>query len=53
VLQLAAIYLVPGVFGVVPLSLSDWRYVVALFLAGFFLVEAVKWIDWGRTRKSR
>lgn len=42
-LQLAAIYLIPGIFGVVPLALEHWFYVVAFSLAGFLIVEAIKW----------
>jgi P-type Ca2+ transporter type 2C len=45
-LQLAAIYLVPDWFGTVPLAWDQWLYPVALSLAAFVLVEAVKWSEW-------
>jgi len=42
-LQLAAIYLIPGIFGIVPLALEHWVYVLALSITGFLIVEAIKW----------
>lgn len=47
-LQLMAIYLIPGVFGVVPLTLEHWGYVIALSFAAFFLVETIKWLEYRR-----
>ncbi|MDP3565387.1 MAG: HAD-IC family P-type ATPase, partial [Methanoregula sp.] len=46
VLQLTAIYVIPGVFGIVPLALEHWGYVIALSLAAFFVVEAIKWLEY-------
>jgi Ca2+-transporting ATPase len=46
VLQLIAIYVIPGVFGIVPLAPEHWRYVIALSLAAFFVVEAIKWLEY-------
>jgi len=46
VLQLIAIYVIPGVFGVVPLALEHWGYVIALSLTAFFVVEAIKWLEY-------
>lgn len=44
-LQLIAIYVIPGVFGIVPLALHHWGYVIALSLVAFFVVEAIKWLE--------
>ncbi|MDO8871602.1 MAG: cation-transporting P-type ATPase [Methanoregula sp.] len=46
VLQMIAIYVIPGVFGVVPLAPEHWGYVIALSLIAFFVVEAIKWLDY-------
>lgn len=46
VLQLIAIYVIPGVFGVVPLAPEHWGYVIALSLAAFFVIEAIKWLEY-------
>lgn len=48
-LQLTAIYIIPGIFGVVPLALEHWVYVLALSLAGFLIVEAIKWWEYLHT----
>ena len=45
-LQLIAVYAFPGIFGVVPLAPEHWGYVAALSLAAFFLVEAIKWLEY-------
>ena len=50
ILQLTVVYLVPGWFGIVPLSLDQWIYPVGISLLAFFVVEAVKWSQWGRYR---
>ncbi len=47
ILQLTALYLVPGLLGVVPLASEHWIYVIAISFAGFFLVEAIKWLEYG------
>ncbi len=47
VLQMIAIYVIPGVFGIVPLALEHWGYVIALSLVAFFIVEAIKWLEFG------
>jgi len=49
-LQLTSIYLVPGWFGAVPLSADQWVYPVGLSLLAFFIVEGIKWYEWGRYR---
>lgn len=48
-LQLTAIYLVPGWFGAVPLSADQWVYPAGLSALAFFIVEAVKWHEISRT----
>lgn len=45
VLQLAVVYLVPSWFNALPLSLEQWRYVLATSLAAFFIVEIRKWVE--------
>lgn len=45
VLQCLAIYLMPKLFHVTPMSLEDWRYPVIVFIAAFGLVEIRKWIE--------
>lgn len=45
-LQLCAVYLVPGWFGALPLSPDQWLYPAVLSVAAFFLVEAIKWTSW-------
>ncbi|GAB4188213.1 MAG: cation-transporting P-type ATPase [Simkaniaceae bacterium] len=44
-LQLAAIYAVPGWFHARPLSLAMWKYPVGIFFTAFFLVELRKWLE--------
>jgi len=51
-LQLTAIYLIPDWLGAVPLSLDQWIYPVGLSLLAFFIVEAIKWHEWGRFRTT-
>lgn len=51
-LQLAAIYLIPGIFGIVPLALEHWVYVLALSITGFLIVEAIKWGDYLHTYRK-
>ena len=51
--SLIAIYIIPGVFGVVPLALEHWVYVIALSLTAFFVVEAIKWLVRGSHPKIR
>ncbi len=48
-LQLGAIYLLPGIFGTAPLAPEHWGYVIAMSLAAFFLVEAIKWLEYRGT----
>lgn len=45
VLQLIAIYVIPEVFGIVPLAPEHWGYVIVFSLTGFFLVEVIKWLE--------
>jgi P-type Ca2+ transporter type 2C len=45
-LQLTAIYVIPGLLGVVPLAPEHWGYVLALSLAAFFVVEVIKWLEY-------
>ena len=49
VLQLIAIYVIPGLFGVVPLAIEHWGYVIAISLAAFLVVEAIKWLEYKST----
>ena len=51
-LQLSAIYLLPGIFGTVPLAPEHWGYVIAMSLAAFLLVEAIKWLEYRRTHPA-
>jgi len=44
-LQLFAVYVVPGWFGVVPLDAGGWVWVGLLCAATFVVVEARKWIE--------
>jgi len=46
VLQLIAIYAMPGIFGIVPLGLEHWGYVALLTVAAFVVVEAIKWLEY-------
>ncbi|PKG33937.1 cation-transporting P-type ATPase [Methanoregula sp.] len=46
VLQLVAIYLVPGLFGIVPLALEHWGFVIGMSLVPFAVVEAIKWLEY-------
>ena len=52
-LQLSAIYLFPKWFKAVPMTFSQWKYPLALFLLGFGLVELRKWIEWLIYRRGR
>lgn len=45
-LQLVAVYVIPGIFGIVPLALEHWGYVLVLSLITFIFVEASKWFDY-------
>ena len=45
VLQLSVIYLMPGLFNVVPLALEHWVYVLFVALFAFGIVEARKWAE--------
>ncbi|MEN3051224.1 MAG: cation-transporting P-type ATPase [Candidatus Methanosuratincola petrocarbonis] len=45
ILQLFAIYAVPGVFGAVPLGLEQWAYVAGFSAFAFLVVEARKLIE--------
>lgn len=51
-LQLCAIYALPGIFGTVPLAPEHWGYVIAMSLAAFFLVEAIKWLEYRSTHPA-
>lgn len=44
-LQCFAIYLVPTLFHVTPLSFEHWKYPLLVFFASFGIVEARKWIE--------
>jgi Ca2+-transporting ATPase len=46
VLQLVAVYVIPGIFGVVPLAFEHWGYVALLTVAAFGIVEAIKWLEY-------
>jgi Ca2+-transporting ATPase len=46
VLLLIAIYVIPNIFGAVPLAFEHWGYVALLSLAAFALVEAIKWLEY-------
>lgn len=48
--QLIATYIIPGVFGVVPLAFEHWGFVIALSLTEFFVVKAIKWRDYRPSR---
>ncbi|HQP72030.1 MAG TPA: HAD-IC family P-type ATPase, partial [Methanoculleus sp.] len=52
VLQLIAIYLVPGIFNVVPLNPEHWGYVIGMVVAAFALVEAIKWLEYKETPQA-
>jgi Ca2+-transporting ATPase len=52
VLQLIALYVVPGIFGIVPLAPEHWGYVALLSLAAFAIVEAIKWLEYGESHRS-
>jgi len=45
-LQLMAIYVIPDIFGAVPLALEHWGYVALLALVAFAVVEAIKWLEY-------
>lgn len=51
-LQLVAIYIIPGWFGAVPLTLDQWVYPIGLSLLAFLIVETIKWFEWGRVRSA-
>lgn len=44
-LQLAAIYIVPKWFGVVPLAMEHWKYIAVMCGLSFMCVEARKWTE--------
>ncbi|HOX35866.1 MAG TPA: cation-transporting P-type ATPase [Methanoregulaceae archaeon] len=46
ILQLMAIYVIPGIFGAVPLGPEHWGYVAFLALVAFAVVEAIKWLEY-------
>lgn len=46
ILQLIAIYVIPGIFGAVPLGLEHWGYVILLAVVAFAVVEAIKWFEY-------
>jgi Ca2+-transporting ATPase len=52
VLQLLAVYALPGIFGTVPLAMEHWGYVIAMSLAAFFLVETIKWVEYRKHRHA-
>ena len=52
VLQLIAIYVIPGVFGAVPLNLEHWGYVIGMVVAAFAVVEAIKWFEYKETHQA-
>jgi P-type Ca2+ transporter type 2C len=49
VLQLFAIYVIPDVFGVIPLAIEHWGYVIVMSVAAFLLVEVIKWLEYRGT----
>jgi Ca2+-transporting ATPase len=49
VLQLIAVYVIPDIFGVVPLAIEHWAYVIAIAIAAFLVVEAIKWLEYKST----
>lgn len=44
-LQLSAIYLMPKVFDMSPITLEHWIYPILVFIAAFVLVECRKWLE--------
>jgi len=52
-LQLFAIYVAPGWFGVVPLDASGWMWVALLCAATFAVIETRKWIEYMIARRRR
>lgn len=50
-LQCAVIYIVPGIFNVVPLSWTDWSFPIASFIFAFAMVEIRKWLTWFMNRR--
>ena len=46
VLQLIAVYVIPQIFGIVPLAPEHWGYVALMSLAAFITVEAIKWLEY-------
>ncbi len=45
VLQLIAVYLIPGILNTVPLTLLDWGYIFASGIVFFLLIEVKKWFS--------
>jgi Ca2+-transporting ATPase len=45
VLQLSVLYLMPGIFSVVPLAPEHWVYVILVAVIAFGIVEARKWVE--------
>jgi len=46
---LIAVYVIPDIFGVVPLAIEHWGYVIAIAIAAFLVVEAIKWLEYKST----
>jgi Ca2+-transporting ATPase len=53
VLQLIAIYLIPGWFNVTPLAPEQWVYVLITCVAAFFVVEGRKWFEHYDERRKK
>jgi Ca2+-transporting ATPase len=51
-LQLAAVYLVPDLFGAVPLAPEQWIYPAMLSVLAFLIVEALKRAEWGNAQTA-
>ena len=50
--SLTAIYVIPGLFGVVPLAPEHWGYVIALSLTAFFVVEVIKLLEYRGSHRT-
>lgn len=44
-LQCIALYAVPNIFHVTPLSLNQWKYPILMFFTSFGIIEIRKWIE--------
>ncbi len=53
ILQLSAIYLMPNVFDMSPITLEQWIYPIVVFVVAFMLVECRKWIEQLQYRNPR